>query len=104
MFNGDNGNTTMEKMTKKEKKEFLKNYDDGSFIDERTGVKTYTIYNNEHVLEQVLGLAKSYGQWCSWDHKKICSELKEVWDVEKPGVIVKEFNDIFKDYVQLTFL
>jgi hypothetical protein len=93
----------MEKMTKKEKKEFLKNYDDGSFINDK-GIKTYTIYNNDHVLEQVLGLAKSYGQWCSWDHKEICSELKEVWDIEKPGVIIKEFNDIFKDYVQLTFL
>ena len=93
----------MEKMTKKEKKEFLKNYDDGSFINDK-GIKTYTIYSNDYVLEQVLGLAKSYGQWCSWDHKKICSELKEVWDTEKPGVIIKEFNEIFKDYVQLTFL
>ena len=39
----------MEKMSKKEKKEFLKNYNDGSFIDERTGVKTYTIYNNDFI-------------------------------------------------------
>tara|TARA_R100001126_G_scaffold67392_1_gene38649 strand:- start:303 stop:587 length:285 start_codon:yes stop_codon:yes gene_type:complete len=94
----------MEKMSKKEKKEFLKNYDDGSFIDERTGVKTYTIYNNDYILEQVLGLAKSYAQWCSWDAKEICEELRECWDRKKPGIIVKEFNEIFKDYCQLTFL
>ena len=94
----------MEKMSKKEKKEFLKNYDDGSFIDERTGVKTYTIYNNDYILEQVLGLAKNYALWCSWDAKIICEELRECWDPNKPGIIVKEFNDVFKDYCQLTFL
>ena len=64
----------------------------------------YTIYNNSYVLEQVLTLAKSYGQWCSCDYKEIQKELKEIHNKEKPGVVVKHFNEIFKNYCHLTFL